>query len=353
MTPTKAKLSGATFRDNAAVLLQQLDARSRDIIARRYGLSSGKGETLDSIGKEYGITRERVRQIEAQVKKLLARRDDVLTPVADVLSDLFAKHGGILTPDYLMDVTVATLAGAPHYPLIRFYLDVLPAYVYVSRSSIFHPHWRQPELILDHAERVVQAAEAVLHQCGVPVPVTDFEVRVRREATVTERDVSAAALSSLLRAGKRLKKTVFGEWGLVGWTETSPRGVSDKAYIVLKRQGKPMHFREITAAINDVRFDHKRAHEQTVHNELIKDDRFVLVGRGLYGLTDWGYIPGTVADVLEAVLAQAREPMTREELLERVLEQRLVKKTTVLLGLQNSARFKRMGDNRYALRRAR
>jgi len=329
--------------------LALLDARSKDIVVRRYGLATNSSETLDSIGKEYGITRERVRQIEAQAKKLLARRQDVLESIATWMEDLFADQGGILDEDHMMNLISREFVSGPSLAMIRFYLDVLPGYLYVSRSNIFGPHWTNPAQVSGYADKLVDVAEGILKEAGDPINEDVFVNKIREQVGLNQSELSEKIIFALLQASKRLQKTVFDEWGIIDWVETTPRGVSDKAYIVLKRKGDPLHFRDITADINDVQFDNKQAHEQTVHNELIKDDRFVLVGRGLYGLTDWGYIPGTVADVLEAVLAEAATPLTREELLEKVLEQRMVKKTTVLLGLQNSNRFKKVKGNRYSL----
>ena len=45
-------------------LLSVLPERTRDILVQRYGLSDGERSTLEAIGQTYGITRERVRQIE-------------------------------------------------------------------------------------------------------------------------------------------------------------------------------------------------------------------------------------------------------------------------------------------------
>src|SRR3989344_3466310 len=47
-----------------ANLVKNIPARNKDVVSRRFGLKNGKRETLESIGKGYGITRERVRQIE-------------------------------------------------------------------------------------------------------------------------------------------------------------------------------------------------------------------------------------------------------------------------------------------------
>lgn len=333
-------------------LLSILDTRSQDIIRRRYGLESGQIETLDSIGKEYGITRERVRQIEAQAKKMLARRDDVLQNIGRMLEDVFASHGGILTDDFLMVVIGKRFTEVPEATMVMFFLDILPHYERVTRSEKFRPHWSHPELHHAYAEQVVTCADAILRKTKKPIMENEMLLKIREQVGVGEDVLPDACVQALLEASKELKRTVFGEWGLRDWVETSPRGVGDKAYIVLRRNGEPMHFRDIAAQINEVKFDHKKAHEQTVHNELIKDNRFVLVGRGMYGLSDWGFLPGTVADVLEAILTKAGRPMKKDELLAEVMKQRMVKRTTVILGLQNNDKFAKADDDQYTLKNA-
>ncbi|HUI66668.1 MAG TPA: sigma-70 family RNA polymerase sigma factor [Nitrospirota bacterium] len=65
-------LSPASFsddirrREHIEEWLQQLSVSERKVIELRFGLNDGEPKTLDSIGKEFGITRERVRQIETQ-----------------------------------------------------------------------------------------------------------------------------------------------------------------------------------------------------------------------------------------------------------------------------------------------
>jgi hypothetical protein len=172
--------------------------------------------------------------------------------------------------------------------------------------------------------------------------------------TLNERiecDISEPALRSALSVSRNIVRTPFKEWGLRGWPEATPRGVGDKAYIVLKRSGKPLHFSDIAKKANEAGFDQRKAHPQTVHNELIRDPRFVLVGRGLYALKEWGYEPGTVADVIQRILQNEGKPISREELTDRVLKERMVRKNTVLLALQNADRFEKTPDGNYQVRK--
>lgn len=328
-------------------LLTVLDARSRDIITRRFGLNDGVKATLESIGKEYGITRERVRQIEAQAKKVLATRLGVLKPAMEQLEQLFRAEGGILVKERLVDLVHERIAKDLAPTTIHFYLELVPPFEFVTTDVLFAAHWRLPEAVGAEAAEVVRAGEAVLHKAKHPLAEVELLSAMQGLLKTSPNPVQTLAW---LQAARAIRRNPFGEWGIVGWPETTPRGVGDKAYAVLRRHGQPEHFRKIAELINEAHFDHKIANAQTVHNELIKDDRFVLVGRGLYGLTEWGYTPGTVADVLEAVLQKAAAPLTRDELVERVLAQRLVKKNTILLSLQDQSRFVKNDRNRYTLR---
>ena len=156
-------------------------------------------------------------------------------------------------------------------------------------------------------------------------------------------------LDSYLSIARRIRKNPYGEFGLVEWPAILPSGMRDKAYAALAYHGEPLHFRNIATHIDKAGWDRRRAHPQTVHNELIKDGRFVLVGRGLYALEDWGYEAGTVADVIVSVLAKAGSPLEKQELIKRVLEKRKVKDTTILLNLQNRKRFRKTGEEGYTL----
>ena len=108
-----------------------------------------------------------------------------------------------------------------------------------------------------------------------------------------------------------------------------------------------MYYGDIAKKIAEMGFDAKDVNVATTHNELILDDKYVLVGRGLYGLKEWGYQSGTVTEVISAILTELG-PLTKEEIVEKVSKQRLVKQTTVNLALMNKLRF-RKNDGRYEL----
>lgn len=336
------------FHELTDAALQALDARSRDIIVRRFGLGKEEKETLESIGKEYGITRERVRQIEANAKKELTTMKDLFVSIEKLLLHVFQEYGGLLSEEHAVSIIREKTHADVSSHMLHFYLTILPQFAESASTNLFEDHWKHEESLHNAIEQIVLTAMDVLKEKNAPMELHELThaIEQRLQGSATHPRIHAA-----LTASKHVSPTAFGDWGLIGWAETSPRGVGDKAFAVLRRHGKPAHFREITQMINTAAFDHKVANPQTVHNELIKDGRFVLVGRGLYGLKEMGYVSGTVADVLEEILATAEKPLSKQELVDAVLKQRIVKKNTILLSLQNTKRFSRVAKDLYTLKK--
>ncbi|MFZ1600625.1 MAG: hypothetical protein WAT31_04585, partial [Candidatus Saccharimonas aalborgensis] len=153
------------------------------------------------------------------------------------------------------------------------------------------------------------------------------------------------ALASLSKLLASLKDV----WGLVKWPTVNPKNIRDKIYVILADGGKPLHFSDIAKTIKQSDFKRKDVTTQAIHNELIKDKRFVLIGRGIYALDEWGYSKGTVSDIITKVLKKAGEPLHRDEIVKRVLKSRQVKETTILLNLQSKSEFKRVAKATYTL----
>jgi len=63
-------------------LLEALDPREKKIISQRFGLDGGKPKTLEDVGKDFGITRERIRQLQnvalAKLRRALTQKEGVL-----------------------------------------------------------------------------------------------------------------------------------------------------------------------------------------------------------------------------------------------------------------------------------
>jgi len=147
-----------------------------------------------------------------------------------------------------------------------------------------------------------------------------------------------------LSLSRQIGKNPLGEWGRFSSSNVNAKGMRDFAFLVIRKHGSPIHFKDVAKAITQ--YFNKKAHVATTHNELIKDPRFVLVGRGLYALSEWGYMSGVVKDVIKKIL-EKEGPLPKEKIIEKALKERYVKENTILVNLQNPKYFKKDSSNRY------
>jgi len=319
--------------------------REREIVSRRYGLYDRK-ETLEQIGELLGITRERVRQLEKATMTRLrvnAEAGDMpkLSEFESVLVQSLKERGNIARVADLSDQITGQSSSKIDQARLSFISDLSPSLTVVNDNDNFYQSVaitavHDEKKITSQVNKIVEA----LKKAGKPC---DIET-VAKQAGIADSK-HAEALSS---TSKRLA-TLNGQWGLVKWPTVNPKNIRDKIYVILQQKGKHMHFSEISDAIKASEFKRKDVTTQAIHNELIKDKRFVLIGRGIYALKEWGYKKGTVADIITEVLKEAQEPLHRDEIVKRVLKSRYVKETTILLNLQGKSQFKRVSKATYAL----
>lgn len=339
------------------LLFALLSERERQILWRRFGLGGEEAETLENIGKSFNITRERVRQIERlSIHKLKQNRQaqEVIKPLKQVVVEILEAEGGAVTENRFIELLVESV-NEMNINIIRFFMNELlseAVTVIRDKDSQFTAGWRLRTASMEAIEKLISTARDIITQRGVPVAEEELVkqlVAQKLPAPLTGVLTEPSIIVNLLQLSTLIRKNPFGEWGLKHWETITPKRMNDKIYLVLKKYGRPLHFREIVKLINEQSFDHKKAYAPTVHNELILDDKFVLVGRGIYALREWGYKPGVVSDVITDILRERGEPMNREELVEAVLKQRLVKRGTIYLALANRKKFTQLPDGRYTI----
>lgn len=334
------------------LLFAELSDREQQVLTRRFGLSGDEPQTLEMIGQQFGVTRERVRQIETGgIKKL--RKVDVaqghLKQVESVLYQVLHQHGGVMEQEHLLDSVLDHRSDSEqHRAILVFLIERLLA---EKLDRFYHPEqyhasWKLVTAEEARIETLLSQLVSVIDSHGEPI---EEDLLVAKTLEALDEEIHERIVRSHLRISRKLKQNIFGHWGKVDWNSITPKRMNDKIYLVLKHVAKPMHFTEIAEKINELKFDHKTAYPATVHNELILDEKYVLVGRGIYALSEWGYEPGVVADVIARVLEKHQAPLTREQIVEDVLRQRMVGKSTVHLALMNKDRFAKTDDGRFTL----
>lgn len=337
-------------------LVRTLNPRNRDIVSRRFGLKSGTKETLESIGQSYGITRERVRQIEefalVQLTKIAPDQKDLAT-CAIAARDLIAKEGGIVRERTLFKLVSGNDKNTAVNSSLVFALTLDKQLVRFADNDHFHAFWSVDQTHLDAFRKQIDSLTSALSDHSQVMPVAELAgwAASRGVQGIDGRPFNDKHLATAISICKDLGSNIFGQMGLMSWPQIRPKGVRDKAYLVIRKSGAPQHFSQIAKLINVAKFDAKKVNVQTVHNELIKDRRFVLVGRGMYALAEWGYKSGTVKDVLTDILRTHGKPLPRADLIAKVGEVRMVKENTILLNLQDSSTFVRDTNGHYILRK--
>lgn len=327
-------------------VLKTLPARTQRIMEERYGLFGKQAETLEAIGKREGITRERVRQIENDALERLKTSDefDTLSPVFGFLDRLFAEYGWVISEQ---DILHNAVFGSPKMSNVVFFLFELADFAERKKEDgDFRARWYHKKIRGSDVENALKDFVEKIHEHEQAFPESEFFERLGEHLKNAGIDVSGKhALSSYLSIARHLKRNVWNELGHINSPLVKPRGMKDEAYVVLMKTNTPLHFTVIAKKIGDV--NTAQVHTQTVHNELIKDNRFVLVGRGVYALRSWGYEPGFVKDVIISILKNG--PATEEEIVNQVCQKRLVKKSTVVTNLQNKQHFMVLDNGTYRL----
>ena len=326
-------------------LTKGLSQKTKDIFDRRFGVKTGVPETLEAIGKSFGITRERVRQIEEVGFNYVRKNNaELLDGIYADFTKYFQENGGFKKENIVLEA----LGGKNQKPYVLFLLTLGDQFSRVCEKKDFYYFWSTlPKAKIEVKDNLALLVSD-MQKIGKPISKEEFHNEIS-----TKYGFSKFASSSYLEISKRIQESKDDKLGLTDWPEIKPRGVRDRAFLVFKKHEKPLHFTDVAKLIDELEYNlpNKKTYPQTVHNELIKDARFVLVGRGTYALAEWGYFPGTIKDIIVKVLAGKKEPTHKDEIIKEVLTQRLVAKNTVLMNLNNKKNFEKDAEDNYFLRK--
>jgi len=323
------------FLNMANELLVDLNERTRQIMQKRFGLSVNQCETLEKIGQQYGITRERIRQvILGTFKNISTKLNSSRFKEAEkkIIFTINQNNGIIKEIDIIKKLN---LDGKKEANAIKFFAVCSPKIIKIEQKGQIEKSWITSYDIVPDVKKIILNAKNIFEK--EKRPLSDKEIC--RKVIFSNPNFSESQIISFLKVASALKKSQFGKWGKTNWKEITPKGTKEKVYLILKERKHSLHFTQITKLIDKYKLGKKKAHPQTVHNELIKDDRFILIGRGIYALREWGYFEGTVKEVLRKILEKSQKPLDKNEIIEEVLKIRKVKKTTVMVNLNNSEVF--------------
>lgn len=327
-------------------LLSVLSDRGRDVIVKRYGLDdSAKKLTLEGIGKKYGITRERVRQIENHsLMNIRKSKEYAKEKMAfDQLKAYVESLGAVVAEEDLLAHVSKDKSTQNH---VNFMLVVGEEFVKEKEDEEFKHRWHVDKDLSNKIHSSLKKLYSSLSDDELVMEGDMIDSFLEYVEDVNDKYKNEEVIKRWLSLSKKIVKNPLGEWGKSSSPTVNAKGMRDYAFLVIRKHGSPIHFKEVAKAIT--LYFNKKAHVATTHNELIKDPRFVLVGRGLYALAEWGYLSGVVKDVIKKIL-EKNGPLTKDKIIEKVLKERYVKENTIMVNLQNPKFFKKQKDGKYAI----
>lgn len=327
-------------------VITELKPNEITIVSGRFGINTDH-KTLSAIGKELKLSRERIRQIEREsLRKMAKSFAEKNSNYIEQIVESFEKNGGIASHEKIAEkfLEEAYWNNRNEFNSLHLILTLMPQIIKIEKTKELEAGWILATLSKEDAVKVIN--DWASHLKKIKTPQT---IEVLIENNPEHKKYKITFLSELPHISKKLVKTETGHIGLATWPEVNPKNVRDKIYYILKKTTKPMHFDEIAKKIDEQSFDGKKIVKATVHNELIADERFVLVGRGIYALKEWGYQEGTVADIIKEILCDKKDGLSAAEIVDCVMKQRLVKKNTILINLQTKPIFKKVAKDKYVL----
>jgi hypothetical protein len=318
-------------------LLVALSPRAREVVTNRYGLGKDIGKmTLEAIGNQYGITRERVRQIENVALGSIRKSEAFLNErsVVNELASTIDSLGGLVLEEELLGLISKDRNTQNHALLLLILADEFNKR---KEDNEFRSYWYVDQNLEDIVNKALKNIYENLSLDDL-VPESELiNLLLNEIKDINKKYKNQEIIRRWLAVSKKLGKNPLGEWGVADSSNVKVKGMRDYAYLAIKKHGSPMHFTEVSKAISD--FFGRYAHTATCHNELIKDPRFVLIGRGIYALSEWGYTSGVVRDVISEILKK-NGSLTREDIIDKVRKERYIKDNTIIVNLQNRENFK-------------
>ncbi len=330
-------------------LMIVLSEKEKFIIENRFSLNDKQKLTLENIGQHFSVTRERIRQIEKNALKKLERNvnNTPLFIVTSLANQCLEQAGGLCQEDLLVKLILdkAGIDMPVNINSLKLTIDLEKDILHTHNTIQLRPYYKFANVKGAHVKQVCDRAYKILSKKTGVLKAQDLATELKLDLNI---DWDTNFICSCFHLDRRLKVIEDKMVGLASWRDINPKTLRDKIFFILRDFKKPLHYLEIAEKISAHRFDRKRVNTQAVHNELIRFDEFVLIGRGIYALSEWGFSQGTVADVITDILGEYG-PLKREAIVEKVLEKRKVKKITILLNLKNKPQFQRIGRDMYEL----
>ncbi len=327
-------------KTNLKDILIYCKPKERLVLMKKFGLDGSKEIPLQRIGKEYSLTRERIRQIETQALMRFRRLivgNEVYMEVLSEAKKILDVHGGFLCEDVLISKMVNKNIFKFSKQELKLILVSDFDVTYLKRNKFLNKAFYLEPLYEDLLTKMVLEISAYFDKRTKSQDLYEFIGYMKDNFAKDYKDVHYLKNDLFyVNFFESIREVnVFdGKIGLPEFADVNPKTIKLKILYTMRRINKPIHFQELPSKIMEW-FPAKNIKVNTVHNELVKNnDMFVNLGLGIYGLREWGYQGGQVVDILVRIFERNDRPMNVKELCKEMLKEKMVSPNTVMLNLQ-------------------
>ncbi len=325
-------------------------SRNQKIVFASLCFDSDRAPTLEQLGVQFDLTRERVRQIlkKSMTQMLFPGILKLLDSFWEKIESLIKSGGGIVD---LPELSVC----------------IQQEYQWKNSPS---PGALEHILSLNNFETFINIDQGVLQvececlSCSIPMDQIiklDFEENETYHIdVVTKRILDACKGRCHYQAANRFfrahTRKLIGESNIAfviegdivyqysNWTLRKSKNLKDIICCTLAQRGSPMHFTEIGESIRSVNKHYSDSTDQNFHGALGRYEEFEIVGRGTFGLAEWG-LGGyrSVSAGVEDYLTKTGLPVRQCEIIQALYPE--FSPSNIYAALNNTSRFKSLGES--------
>ncbi len=329
------------------------DDRTKEVIQRRYGLVSGEKETLEEIGTKYGLTRERIRQIQVKAKKRLNHLTNLSKkPIINIVEDLIRNNGWIIS-DVEADKLIPTVFRGLNFDGSSL-LDLLKDLGWIQNHEIGDVLYYSPKFGKVLLGNLMDSIIKILKKKQLPLRIDEIieEHEELKKINIENFNATNFVLRSC-HIDPRIEEKVSGRYGLYIQSNRTMNLWVPLMVQVLETEETPLHFTEISEKVNDLLLDTSHKLDQRrAHAILVQKNIFAHVGiRGMYGLTSWGLRKESTTELVTEYIKSAGFPVHIEQIYDYVKKYKNSPKMNIRSILDISGKFENKGHGLYDLKR--
>ncbi len=323
--------------------------RSIDIIKRRFGFDSGERQTLDEIGKDYGITRERVRQIqERSIQRIKHPSTKGRSTIISIINDIFQKNQFIIS-DSEADYLIGKVFNTSKFDGSSF-LDMISDLGWIQKNKIGDVAFYTNNALKPTLSLTMTNVYSLLKASSTMISLEEIIKKIIPSNTkYSENSDLQVIIKRICSLDPRIEERMPERYTLYGLHSRTNIWAS-LIKEVLEKEGEPLHFADITNSVNDMfpNTDNNHIDVRRLHSILIENHAFSHSGvKGTYGLTEWGFRKETTSELIEECIKKAGFPLHWKQIYNYVSKYKDTKPANIIAMLNSRDKFVRKGKGMF------